>query len=77
VSIWPNTPRRRSRFRHCQARANWTGKGIAEWLVARLAEDTPILVGIDHGFSFPLRRQLPGVNLDSLQRTIACEFPTK
>jgi hypothetical protein len=36
-------------------RKYWTRKGIAEWLLARLAEDTPTLVGIDHGFSFPLR----------------------
>ena len=27
----------------------------AEWLVERLAEEIPTLVGIDHGFSFPLR----------------------
>ena len=33
----------------------WTRRGIAEWLVERLAEDVPTLVGIDHGFSFPLR----------------------
>ena len=36
-------------------RRYWTRRGIAEWLVARLAEDIPTLVGIDHGFSFPLR----------------------
>ena len=36
-------------------RKYWTRRGIAEWLVERLAEDTPTLVGIDHGFSFPLR----------------------
>jgi hypothetical protein len=36
-------------------RKYWTRKGIAAWLVERLAEDTPTLVGIDHGFSFPLR----------------------
>ena len=30
-------------------------KGVAEWLIERLAEDVPTLVGIDHGFSFPLR----------------------
>ena len=36
-------------------RKYWTRKGIAEWLVERLAEDAPSLVGIDHGFSFPLR----------------------
>jgi hypothetical protein len=35
-------------------RKYWTRKGIAEWLVERLAEDMPTLVGIDHGFSFPL-----------------------
>lgn len=36
-------------------RKYWTRRGIAEWLVERLAEDVPSLVGIDHGFSFPLR----------------------
>jgi hypothetical protein len=36
-------------------RRYWSRRGIAEWLVARLAEDVPTLVGIDHGFSFPLR----------------------
>src|ERR1039457_5346436 len=36
-------------------RKYWTRRGIAEWLVEKLTEDTPTLVGIDHGFSFPLR----------------------
>jgi len=36
-------------------RKYWTRRGIAEWLAERLAEDPPTLVGIDHGFSFPLR----------------------
>jgi hypothetical protein len=33
----------------------WTRRGIAEWLVERFAENVTTLVGIDHGFSFPLR----------------------
>ena len=33
----------------------WTRRGIAEWLVTILSQDAPTLVGIDHGFSFPLR----------------------
>jgi len=36
-------------------RKYWTRKGVAQWLVKRLSEETPTLVGIDHGFSFPLR----------------------
>lgn len=36
-------------------RKYWTRKGIAQWLVERLAEPVPSLVGIDHGFSFPLQ----------------------
>lgn len=36
-------------------RKYWTRRGIAEWLVETLGEDVPILVGIDHGFSFPMR----------------------
>ena len=36
-------------------RKYWTRRGVAEWLVERIAESAPTLVGIDHGFSFPLR----------------------
>jgi hypothetical protein len=36
-------------------RKYWTRRGIAEWLVERLSEGPPMLVGIDHGFSFPLQ----------------------
>jgi hypothetical protein len=36
-------------------RKYWTRRGIAAWLVERLSADVPTLVGIDHGFSFPLR----------------------
>ncbi len=36
-------------------RKYWTRRGIAEWLAERLADGVPTLVGIDHGFSFPLR----------------------
>jgi hypothetical protein len=33
----------------------WTRREIAKWLVERLSEEPPTLVGIDHGFSFPLQ----------------------
>jgi hypothetical protein len=36
-------------------RKNWTRKRIAHWLVERLSESSVTLVGIDHGFSFPLK----------------------
>ena len=36
-------------------RKYWTRRGVAEWLVDTLGERTPTLVGIDHGFSFPMR----------------------
>lgn len=36
-------------------RKYWSRDALAEWLVKRLHEDIPTLVGIDHGFSFPLR----------------------
>ena len=35
-------------------RKNWSRKAIAQWLAERLCEPLPTLVGIDHGFSFPL-----------------------
>jgi hypothetical protein len=34
---------------------HWTRCGVAEWLVARLTENEPAIVGIDHGFSFPIK----------------------
>lgn len=37
------------------SRKYWTRRGVAEWLVDRLSEGRPTLIGIDHGFSFPLR----------------------
>jgi hypothetical protein len=36
-------------------RRYWTRRGIAEWLCAELRQDKLTIVGIDHGFSFPLR----------------------
>ncbi|MET3353935.1 UNVERIFIED_ORG: hypothetical protein ABID33_001841 [Xanthobacter viscosus] len=44
-------------------RKYWTRRGVADWLVEQLSRDIPTIVGIDHGFSFPLRyfeeHQLP------------------
>jgi hypothetical protein len=33
----------------------WTRRSLAEWLASELRDGPPTLVGIDHGFSFPLR----------------------
>jgi hypothetical protein len=35
-------------------RKYWTRKGVAGWLVERLSEEPSTIVGIDHGFSFPM-----------------------
>ena len=35
-------------------RRYFSRREVAEWLVERLSEDVPTIVGIDHGFSFPL-----------------------
>lgn len=37
------------------ARKYWTRRGVAEWLAAELRSQERAVVGIDHGFSFPLR----------------------
>lgn len=36
-------------------RKYWTRRGIAEWIVEMLLDESPKLIGIDHGFSFPLQ----------------------
>jgi hypothetical protein len=33
----------------------WTRQGVAHWLLEQLSQSEPIIVGIDHGFSFPMR----------------------
>jgi hypothetical protein len=35
-------------------RKYWSRRGVAEWLLEQLSGETPIIVGIDHAFSFPL-----------------------
>jgi len=35
-------------------RKYWTRRGLANWLVNELQKGVPTIVGIDHGFSFPL-----------------------
>ena len=35
-------------------RTYWTRRGVAEWLMDRLREPGAAIVGIDHGFSFPI-----------------------
>ncbi len=36
-------------------RKYWTRQGLAAWLSVELGRDIPTIVGIDHGFSFPIR----------------------
>lgn len=61
------------------ARKHWTRRGVAEWLTATLRESTPMLVGIDHGFSFPLayfaRHNLPH-NWDTFLDDFCAHWPT-
>jgi hypothetical protein len=44
-------------------RKYWTRRGVAEWLVERFSENQAMIIGIDHGSSFPGRyfdaHQLP------------------
>ena len=35
-------------------RKYWTRRGLAEWLCEELSADIPTIVGIDHGYSFPI-----------------------
>ena len=37
------------------SRKYWSRKCLAHWLVETLADEVPSIVGIDHGFSFPMQ----------------------
>lgn len=60
-------------------RLYWTRKGLAEWLYERLQGTDPTVVGIDHGFSFPLayfkQYQLPG-RWDQFLADFCIHWPT-
>lgn len=57
----------------------WTRQGIAAWLVERLAEDVPMLTGIDHSFSFPheyfTMHEIPA-NWDAFLTDFCTHWPT-
>ncbi len=57
----------------------WCRRGIAAWLLEMLLDDTPTLIGIDHGFSFPLdyfaHYQLP-LDWDHFLRDFCHHWPT-
>lgn len=37
-----------------ESKRNWCRREIANWLADRARQNTPFIVGIDHGFSFPI-----------------------
>jgi len=57
----------------------WTRRGIAEWLTETLRPGPPALVGIDHGFSFPIayfdKHQIPK-NWDAFLEDFRAHWPT-
>ena len=55
ASTAPSASPRRRRWRRRQALASPGRDAASHWLVDRLAENVPTIVGIDHGLSFPLR----------------------
>lgn len=61
------------------SRKYWTRRGVALWLAEQLAVDMPTIVGIDHGFSFPLRyfqaHDLP-LNWDAFLDDFVNHWPT-
>jgi len=60
-------------------RKYWTRRGIAEWLSELLSGTKPALVGIDHGFSFPLayfERHSLARNWDAFLDDFCAHWPT-
>ncbi len=61
-------------------RRYWTRRGLAEWLCKELEADAPTIVGIDHGFSFPIeyfdRHSLPATGRTSCSTSRNIGQPT-
>jgi hypothetical protein len=57
----------------------WTRRALAEWLVQELDGSAPTIVGIDHGFSFPMRyfeRHRLEPDWDSFLKDFCAHWPT-
>jgi hypothetical protein len=60
-------------------RIHWTRRELAEWLAGALASGPPTLVGIDHGFSFPLayfRKHALPLDWDAFLEDFRRHWPT-
>jgi len=44
----------RERRPTADGRRHWSRRSLAEWLLDMLDDEVPVLVGIDHGFAFPI-----------------------
>jgi len=59
-------------------RRHWTRRGLAAWLEVLLAGEDPVLVGMDHAFSFPIayfdRHGLP--DFDAFLTDFVTHWPT-
>ncbi|WP_199523128.1 hypothetical protein [Pararhodobacter sp. CCB-MM2] len=60
-------------------RKYWTRRGLAEWLIETLDPGVPTIVGIDHGFSFPMRyfeKHRLAPNWDEFLEDFCAHWPT-
>lgn len=60
-------------------RKYWSRRGLAEWLIHLLGDQRPTLVGMDHGFSFPLpyfKAYLPGADWPAFLDDFQFHWPT-
>jgi len=60
-------------------RKYWTRRGIAEWLAELVSEDRSSLIGIDHGYSFPInyfRANQLALNWTALLDDFQAHWPT-
>lgn len=74
---WPAPPR--EVWPPPSPRKYWTRRGIGEWLSELLSGTKPALVGIDHGFSFPLayfERHNLARNWDAFLDDFCAHWPT-
>lgn len=57
---------------------NWTRKEIADWLIEQINQGEPVVIGIDHGFSFPLSyfQRYPPTTWDEFLIDFCQHWPT-
>ncbi len=76
IQVYRASPRTPPVIVRGPAEGRWSRAALARWLIERMHETKPMLVGLDHAFSFPLSDFGPAKTWDEFLRRFAQRWRT-